>query len=288
MKIQILSDLHIDIGFFQTLPEWEEIIETGKKADLCIVAGDIANSRELGYQWLCEYLEQVNLSSEDSKDSKVAKATEAISATKVTTVTNVTKIILILGNHDFYGSSIAETFEFWYSREKVKSREIVLLENQCINIKDIIFFGCTFWTDLNGASEKQLNIAQKSINDWKQIKDFKPIDSKNLHDQSVKVIDQMFEMITTFPLPFKPLVIITHHLPSYKSIAPQYANQPANSCFASHNDDLIKKLAPILWIHGHTHTSFDYMIDGTRILCNPRGYYCENSKNFNSSLIIEV
>lgn len=27
-----------------------------------------------------------------------------------------------------------------------------------------------------------------------------------------------------------------------------------------------------LWIHGHTHDSFDYRHNGTRILCNPRGY----------------
>ena len=27
-----------------------------------------------------------------------------------------------------------------------------------------------------------------------------------------------------------------------------------------------------LWIHGHTHTVFDYVVSGTRIVCNPRGY----------------
>ena len=27
-----------------------------------------------------------------------------------------------------------------------------------------------------------------------------------------------------------------------------------------------------LWIHGHTHTAFDYTVDGTRVVCNPRGY----------------
>jgi hypothetical protein len=27
-----------------------------------------------------------------------------------------------------------------------------------------------------------------------------------------------------------------------------------------------------LWIHGHTHESFDYVVSGTRVVCNPRGY----------------
>ena len=33
-----------------------------------------------------------------------------------------------------------------------------------------------------------------------------------------------------------------------------------------------------LWIHGHVHNNFDYMIGDTRVICNPRGYemYQEN------------
>ena len=28
-----------------------------------------------------------------------------------------------------------------------------------------------------------------------------------------------------------------------------------------------------LWVHGHTHDSFDYKVNGhTRVVCNPRGY----------------
>ena len=27
-----------------------------------------------------------------------------------------------------------------------------------------------------------------------------------------------------------------------------------------------------LWVHGHMHDSFDYAVNGTRIVCNPRGY----------------
>ena len=27
-----------------------------------------------------------------------------------------------------------------------------------------------------------------------------------------------------------------------------------------------------LWVHGHMHDTFDYMIGSTRVVCNPRGY----------------
>jgi hypothetical protein len=55
-----------------------------------------------------------------------------------------------------------------------------------------------------------------------------------------------------------------------------------------------------LWIHGHTHDSFDYVVRGTRIVANPRGYCrnahrsgqesavdCEN-KAFRADLVIEI
>jgi len=27
-----------------------------------------------------------------------------------------------------------------------------------------------------------------------------------------------------------------------------------------------------LWVHGHTHDPYDYVIGETRVVCNPRGY----------------
>jgi predicted phosphodiesterase len=46
-----------------------------------------------------------------------------------------------------------------------------------------------------------------------------------------------------------------------------------------------------VWIHGHTHDSFDYSRNGTRVVCNPRGYVtrrgAENNE-FDPALIVEV
>jgi hypothetical protein len=44
---------------------------------------------------------------------------------------------------------------------------------------------------------------------------------------------------------------------------------------------------PELFVHGHTHCSFDYRVGQTRVLCNPHGYGDENP-DFNPSLIVEV
>ena len=42
-----------------------------------------------------------------------------------------------------------------------------------------------------------------------------------------------------------------------------------------------------LWIHGHTHDSFDYEVAGTRVICNPKGYHIEN-RAFQSDLTVTV
>jgi hypothetical protein len=53
-------------------------------------------------------------------------------------------------------------------------------------------------------------------------------------------------------------------------VAPRYAQDLGNAGFASHLDHMMGRAA--LWVHGHTHDSFDYAVAGTRVLCNPRGY----------------
>jgi calcineurin-like phosphoesterase family protein len=46
-----------------------------------------------------------------------------------------------------------------------------------------------------------------------------------------------------------------------------------------------------LWIHGHTHDSFDYQVHGTRVVCNPRGYVRDGvleNENFNPVFTVDV
>lgn len=45
-----------------------------------------------------------------------------------------------------------------------------------------------------------------------------------------------------------------------------------NACFVSNAENLIDGERARLWIHGHTHDSFDYVVNGCRVVCNPRGY----------------
>ena len=46
-----------------------------------------------------------------------------------------------------------------------------------------------------------------------------------------------------------------------------------------------------LWIHGHMHDSFDYNVNGTRVVCNPRGYVRDGineNARFDADLVVDV
>jgi predicted phosphodiesterase len=194
-------------------------------------------------------------------------------------------IIYVLGNHDYYGHTIKETDSFW---ESVKLDRFYYLQNDSIVFNGIRFFGSTLWTDMDEYNPTLTLNATESINDYRKIKGedgnkFKPSDSYIIHYRSkgkmVKCLDESKE----------PVVIITHHLPSYKSIAEKYKNFKLNGSFASHLDDLVKKAH--MWFHGHTHTSLDYYIGDCRVICNPRGYHINSkteNENFNSDLLISI
>lgn len=60
-----------------------------------------------------------------------------------------------------------------------------------------------------------------------------------------------------------------------------------DAAYASNLEALIEARGPALWVHGHIHTSSDFRIGATRIVCNPRGYPGIES-GFNASLTVDL
>ena len=88
-----------------------------------------------------------------------------------------------------------------------------------------------------------------------------------------------------------PTVVVTHHAPHPLSIAPRFASDWATSGFASALPDSFFEI-PVLWIHGHTHSRFDYQVGNCQVVCNPRGYKLWGGDfevdDFDAGLVIEV
>jgi hypothetical protein len=85
-------------------------------------------------------------------------------------------------------------------------------------------------------------------------------------------------------------VVITHHAPSAESIAAPFQGGEShlNAAYISDLEALFGAQVG-LWVHGHTHFSFDYRRAGTRVVCNPRGYVpFEVNPDFDPRLVVEV
>jgi hypothetical protein len=93
-------------------------------------------------------------------------------------------------------------------------------------------------------------------------------------------------LIKTLATPFPgPTVVVCHH-GHWPSAHPQYQTDILTAAFVS-NLTFIEEYQPDIFIHGHVHSSSDYRVGRTRVLCNPRGYPGENF-NFNPSLVVKV
>jgi Icc-related predicted phosphoesterase len=256
MRLQILSDLHVDAGGLHRL-------QLAPAVDVVIVAGDVCAGTEAGFQVLRQH------------------------------VPATTPIIVVLGNHEFYGAGYAK--ELAHARALAPTRNIYALENDAVTIGNVRFVGATLWTDyeLFGADNRDdcMRTAAMGLNDHRLIglstggfsdRRFQPLDARALHQHSRAYLDQ------TLATPHAgPTVVVTHHAPHGHSVAAQYRNSLLTAAFVSDLSELIEARQPHLWVHGHTHTSFDYRVGNTRIICNPAGYGAENPA-FNPALIVEV
>ncbi len=69
-------------------------------------------------------------------------------------------------------------------------------------------------------------------------------------------------------------LVITHFGPSLRSADARYGKQPGTASFCNADDDLIPRAD--LWLHGHLHCRHDYRVDRagrlpSRVVCNPLG-----------------
>lgn len=197
-------------------------------------------------------------------------------------------VIYVPGNHEFYGHdiSLSETLR------AEAPENITVLSDDLLVLDGVRFLCSTLWTDfrLHGEGEAWFarHRARQSMNDFVNISNgeraFRPEDSVVLHEASrawlVSQLEQDFD---------GPTVVVTHHLPASNSIAKRYTKDPLNPAFASSLESLIGEYQPTLWIHGHTHEPFDYVLSKTRVICNPRGYPGEHLRNgFRHDLTVVV
>jgi predicted phosphodiesterase len=253
MKLNILSDLHLGFG---AMPH------PSNEADVVVLAGDIARPRE-AVAWARGFRQPV---------------------------------IYVAGNHEFYGGSIdGVTREL---HELCDGSRVHLLDDDELVLDGVRFLGSTLWTDFELFPEPPRRAAAMAqarlqLRDFSRIRrwasgeaPFTPEDSIALFHRHVQWLSGRLAARHD-----GPTVVVTHHAPSPRSIHQRFEGSLLNACFISDLHALLGADKAGLWIHGHTHDSFDYEVGGTRVVCNPRGYakdgVNENAR-FDPGLVVEV
>lgn len=184
-------------------------------------------------------------------------------------------VVYVPGNHDYYHTTDVGLVDTALKEleQELELRLIVLRPGVSAEIHGHRFLGGTMWFP-DGPLNK---VRRGMINDFSLIGGFEPW----VYEQN-----RLFrELVSEKMGPGD--IIISHHLPSFRSVAPQYVGDPGNCFFVSDEERLIVERQPKLWIHGHTHAAMDYQIGKTRVICNPRGY-AHDSSEFDPNKIVEV
>ena len=251
MKLLILSDLHTEFADF--------VPEAGVDFDVCVLAGDIA-----------------------TKGRSAAWAANTFAGKPV---------VLVLGNHDYWGSNLTKAVA--QARADCESTQVQLLHNNSVVIDGVRFVGGTLWTDyrLTGSRVLSMIDCQRVMVDHDRIRTvtYKRVSAGDLEREHERT--RAFLKMELTRLFDGPTVVVTHHAPSFQCLEPRYQAMPGNhgnAAFASSLEYLMSPDVP-LWIHGHVHKSVDMDIEGTRILCNPRGYAgVELNPDFDPAFVVKV
>ncbi len=206
-------------------------------------------------------------------------------------------VLYVPGNHEFYGSSIGETLH--ELRRLCEGTQVHLLDGGTVQLDGVRFLGTTLWADFKLLGEGEARTlamaeAQRLMRDFSRIRAAAPPAQALLTPQDTADLfaRQSRWLASELARPHAgPTVVITHHAPTPASIHPRFAGSALNAGFVSQAGHLLDARRVGLWIHGHTHDSFDYRCNGTRVLCNPRGYAkggVNENALFDPGLTVEV
>lgn len=234
MRAWVMSDLHIDAAPYELTP-------TPAGVDCIVIAGDVDDGHERSARWLREQVVPRGL-----------------------------PVIYVLGNHDFYGHDIDDDAEELYRDAGI---ELLHIGRRSIEIADARIIGMTLWTDYSVAGDvgAARSWARRNMPDFLNIDIGQRRLSPRHLDHFHKLHRELIEMDLADPFDGSTIVV-THHAPHPRSLRSPVMLTPDDGSYASDLSGMIERYEPAVWIHGHVHSSRDYYVSATRVVCNPRGY----------------
>lgn len=174
-------------------------------------------------------------------------------------VLSPTPILYVAGNHEYYGGSpkdVTENLNFLQAGYS----NFHWLDCSSVVLNNIKFSGATLWFP-----KDPLNVAyHHSWTDFYNIAKSRPW----IYEQNERACD--------FFLNTQADVCISHHLPTYEVVAPNWKGEDSNRFFVT---EILHKMQtpPKWWFFGHTHELTDQIAGDTRCIAHPRGYPREHT-----------
>ena len=254
MRIQYASDLHLEFADNWRVLKQEEPMNV--RGDILVLAGDIGYLGDDNYQthpfwdWASENYQQV---------------------------------IVALGNHEFYKfydlssmhdgliGEIRPNIHYYY--------------NVVVHIQDIDIIVSTLWANI---TLEDAYITEHSVTDFRRILYGEDIltfaDFNREHKRCLEFIKQSVADSTA-----KHKIVVTHHVPSFQLMSPEFQGSRINGAFTVELADYIATSGIDYWIYGHSHRNIDKTIGTTRCICNQFGYAFHNEHlTFDGNKYIEI
>jgi Icc-related predicted phosphoesterase len=259
-KVSVVSDIHLEFADC-TLPG----------GDILILAGDIWLARDMG----------ADGSARPEKRKRFVRFCQE-------ELSKYSAVLAITGNHEAYGSNIAEMDATIRDFLAAHAPNVRLLVNQVAMIGGVAFLGTPLWATCGVGNPVAEMAIGGGMNDFRLIRThvspldrtphmvgrerrFTPRDANALHEHAIVWLAD--------ELPRHPrCVVIGHHAPSLISAGGERNDPALDRAYCSSLDTMIEAHPQIaIWIHGHTHRPENYRIGNTQVIANPRGYFPHES-----------
>ena len=240
MKLQLLSDLHLETETFDPQP--------ALGADWLVLAGDI-DSTWAGYErfagWPVPVLVVAGNHEFDDRDFDAALA-------------GLRELCARLG------------FRFL-------ERESLLIDGPAGQRVRVL--GSARWSDFELFGAEQRPRAERAAEYFLRLmattRHGRPFDAAAVREESLRCRQWLEQELQRAPQGrWDKTLVVTHFAPSLRSADARYGRQPGTASFCNADDDLIPRAD--LWLHGHLHCRHDYRIDRagrapSRVVCHARG-----------------
>jgi predicted phosphodiesterase len=205
-------------------------------------------------------------------------------------------VVYVHGNHEpmhhRYPALIDEL------NQRSHGTSVRFLQNDETVVSGTRFLGACLWTDymlFPLRFSDSLEHARHVVTDYKLIR--KSVDRPfHPEDAIAHQRETLLWLRERLDAPFAgKTVVVTHHLPSARSIEPRHREHKLVPAYASNLELLVQRAD--MWIHGHVHWSVDYRVGKCRVICNPRGRPGRNridpaipyeNVDFNAALTVEI